>query len=336
MRAVLIKDGKGPVENLYIGEVPTPSLGNGQILVRIKAFGLNRMDILQRNGNYPVPPGASTLLGVEFSGIIAQLGQGVSDEWADGDEVFGIAGGGAYAEYIVVNPTHLMHKPLKLSWAEAASVPEVFLTAYQGIHVYGRLQGTESVLIHAAASGVGIAAIQMARAAGATNVIATASTKEKLDWLRSIPNGATHAVNYTTQDFSEEVRKITSGAGVNVILDFVGTTHWDKNIDSLGIDGRMVIFAFLSGSAIPTADLAPILRKRLQITGSTLRSRSLQYQADLISQLKTEYLGKVSGKDGDGVIRTYIHKIFNWSDIQAAHKEMEANKNIGKIIAEIV
>ncbi|KAK0459970.1 quinone oxidoreductase [Desarmillaria tabescens] len=335
MRAVLIKDDKGPLENLFIGNAETPTLGERQILVKIKAFGLNRMDILQREGMYPVPPGASKILGVEFSGHVTTLGPNVSANWREGDEVFGIAAGGAYAEYIAVDETHLMPKPSSLSWAEAASIPEVFLTAFQGISVYGEFKSGESVLIHAAASGVGIAAIQMARVLGAKNVIATASTKEKLGWLLSIPSGATHGVNYKTQDFAAEVLKITEGKGVDVVLDFVGQTHWTKNINSLAIDGRMTIFAFLSGSTVPSVDLRPILLKRLRIQGSTLRSRSLEYQTDLITRLRDQFLGNVTGVEGSGPIKTYIHKVYNWNDIQEAHREMEANKNIGKIIAEI-
>ncbi|KAK0201543.1 quinone oxidoreductase putative [Desarmillaria ectypa] len=335
MRAVLIKGDKGPLENLFIGDVETPAPEERQLLVKIKAFGLNRMDILQREGMYPVPHGASTILGVEFSGYVATLGPNVSGNWKEGDEVFGIAAGGAYAEYIVVNETHLIPKPTRLSWAEAASIPEAFLTAFQGISAYGELKPGESVLIHAAASGVGIAAIQMARSLGAKNVIATASTKEKLDWLLSIPNGATHGVNYKTEDFAAEVLKITEGKGVDVVLDFVGQTHWNKNINSLAIDGRMTIFAFLSGFTVSSVDLRPILLKRLRIQGSTLRSRSLEYQAGLIARLRDQFLGNVTGGEGNGPIKTYIHKVYNWNDIQEAHREMEANKNIGKIIAEI-
>ncbi|KAK0189213.1 quinone oxidoreductase [Armillaria mellea] len=305
MRAILIKDDKGPLENLYIGNVETPAPGEGQLLVKVKAFGLNSMDILQREGKYPLPPGAPTILGVEFSGHIAALGPNVSDTWKEGDPVFGIA-------------------------------PGVFLTALQGITLYGQLQPGESVLIHTAASSVGIAAIQMARSLGAKNVITTASTKEKLDWLLSIPNGATHGVNYKTHNFAAESLKITHGKGVDVILDFVGQTHWKGNIDSLAVDGRMTIFALLSGYTIPSLDLRPFLYKRLRIQGSTLRSRSLEYQADLIAQLKVQVLGNITGREGNGPIKTYIHKVYNWNNIQEAHREMEENKNIGKIIVEIV
>ncbi|KAI8986272.1 quinone oxidoreductase [Trametes punicea] len=335
MRAILVKDGKGPVENLYLGEVDKPSPGPGKVLVEVKAFGLNRMDILQREGRYPLPPGAPEILGVEFSGHVAQVGEGVT-EWKEGDEVLGLASGGAYAEYIVAPHRNLIRKPAYLSWVEAASIPEVFLTAFQALVVLAEVREGDNVLVHAGASGVGIAAIQLARLYGANTVTATASTKEKLDMLLSMPSGATHVVNYKTQDFAEEVKKITNGKGVDVIIDFVGQSHWHKNIDSLAYDGRMTLLAVLSGGEVSNFNLMPILYKRLRIQGSTLRARSEDYQAELIARFKCEAFGHITGSSGNGRIRTYIHKVYPWTEIQDAHREMEANKNSGKIMAEIV
>ncbi|KAA1476887.1 quinone oxidoreductase [Dentipellis sp. KUC8613] len=335
MRAVLIKDGKGPIENLFVGDTARPTAGANQVLVQIKAFGLNRMDVYQRLGRYPVPAGASEILGVEFAGTIAELGPGVTG-WAVGDAVLGLAGGGAYAEYIALPAANLMRKPSHLSWTEAASIPENFLTAFQALVLCADIKEGDNVLIHAGASGVGIAAIQLARKYGAKTVTATASTKEKLDWLLSIPNGATHVANYKTQDFSEEVKKTTGGKGVDVVIDFVGQSHWKKNIDSMGLDARMTILATLSGAEVPSFDLSPILYKRLRIQGSTLRSRSPEYQADLIARFAKDILGDITGATGNGPIRVHIHKVYPWTDIQAATTEMEANKNSGKIIAEIV
>lgn len=336
MKAVLIKDGKGPIENLYLGEAAVPTLKQGDVLVKINAFGLNRMDILQRNGNYPLPPGASTILGVEFSGLIQKLGDGVS-EWQVGDEVYGLATGGGYAEYIAVPQANIIKKPAHLSWVQAASIPENFLTAFQALIVIAQLKQGESVLIHAGASGVGVAAIQIARAYNAKNIIATASTQEKLDWLLSYPEGpnATHAINYKTQDFAEEVKKITGGKGVDVVIDFVGQSHWAKNIDSLAVDGRLTLLAVMSGPVVSSANLLPILLKRLRIEGSTLRARSLEYQANLISRFQKEIGYKITGSEGDGDLRVFVHKVYPWSEIQDAHREMEANKNSGKIIAEV-
>ncbi|KAJ8081036.1 hypothetical protein PM082_017876 [Marasmius tenuissimus] len=334
MRAILVKDGKGPAENLYLGEAPDPVPQAGQVVVKIKSFALNRMDILQREGHYPVPPGASTLLGVEFSGNISAVADDVKG-WKLDDEVFGLAGGGAYAEYIAVPASHLIPRPPHLSWTEAASVPEAFLTAYQAIVMYGEVAEGDSVLIHAAASGVGIAAIQLARSKGAKTVIATASTKDKLDWLLSIPNGATHVVNYKTQDFAREVTTITEGKGVNVVVDFVGQSHWKKNIESLALDGRMVMLGTLSGTMVSEFDLKALLYKRLRIQGTTLRSRSVEYQSDLIQRFKSEFLAGLTGQAGSGPLKTYIHKVYSWKDIQTAHKDMEQSANIGKLVVEI-
>ncbi|KAI0373786.1 quinone oxidoreductase [Pilatotrama ljubarskyi] len=335
MRAILVKDGKGPVENLYLGDAEKPSPGPGKVLVKVKAFGLNRMDILQREGRYPMPPGAPDILGVEFSGHVAQVGEGVS-EWKEGDEVLGLASGGAYAEYIVAPHRNLIKKPAHLSWAEAASIPEVFLTAFQALVVLAEVKQGDNVLVHAGASGVGLAAIQLARLYGANTVTATASTKEKLDMLLSLRSGATHAVNYKTQDFAEEVKKTTNGKGVDVIIDFVGQSHWHKNIDSLAYDGRLTLLAVLSGAEVSQFNLLPILYKRLRIQGSTLRARSEDYQAELVARFKREAFDHITGSSGDGRIRTYIHKVYPWTEIQEAHREMEANKNSGKIMAEIV
>ncbi|KAF8236416.1 quinone oxidoreductase putative [Tricholoma matsutake] len=335
MRAILIKDDKGPVENLYLGEVPKPEIRSDEVLVKIKAFGLNRMDISQREGFYPPPAGASTILGVEFSGYISEIGADVSG-WQLNDEVLGLIGGGAYAEYIAVPATHILPKPAHLSWAEAASIPENFLTAFQAIVIYGEVTKDDNVLVHAGASGVGVAAIQLARLYGARTVTATASTQGKLDWLLNMPNGATHAANYKTRDFSSVIEDVTGGKGANVVVDFVGRSHWKRNIESLAVDGRMTMLALLSGSEVDSIDLRPILFKRLRIQGSTLRSRSATYQADLIARVKTEIIPKITGKDGNGPLRVYIHKIYPWSEIQDAHREMQANGNSGKIIAEVI
>jgi len=335
MRAVLIKDEKGPVENLYIGEAPKPTLGKGEVLVKIRAFGLNRMDISQREGKYPPPAGSSTILGVEFSGSIAEVSSDVS-EWKVNDEVLGLAGGGAYAEYIAVQQTHIIAKPQYLTWVEAASIPEVFLTAFQVLVVIGRVKKDDNVLVHAGASGVGLAAIQIARAYGAHTVTATTSTKEKIDWLLGLPNGPTHAANYKTEDFAEVVKQVTDNKGVDVVIDFVGQSHFNKNIDSLAVDGRMTIVSALSGNIVDSVNLGPILHKRLHIEGSTLRSRSLEYQADLIERFKLDVFSKITGEGGKGPIWTYIHTVYPWTEIQSAHREMAENKNSGKIIVEVI
>jgi len=289
----------------------------------------------KREGKYPPPPGASQILGVEFSGHIVALGPNVSN-WKEGDEVLGLAGGGAYAEFIAVPQANVMNKPEHLSWAEAASIPENFLTAFQALVLVAEVKKGDNVLIHAGASGVGVAAIQLARLYGANTVTATASSEDKLKWLLSIPNGATHAVNYKTQDFAAEVKKATNGKGADVVIDFVGQSHWQKNIDALAVDGRMTMLGLLSGADVSGFNLGPLLYKRLRIQGSTLRSRSAEYQADLIERFKGDVLNHITGTSGEGQLRTYIHRVYPWTEVQEAHREMEANKNSGKILAEVV
>ncbi|KZV85758.1 quinone oxidoreductase putative [Exidia glandulosa HHB12029] len=333
MRAVLVKDGKGPIEHLHIGETPIPTLKTGEVLVKVKAFGLNRMDVIQRQGNYPLPPGASEILGVEFSGTVAKLGEGAT-KWKEGDEVFGLVAGGAYAEYVSAPQTHLIPKPEYLTWVEAASIPEAFLTAYQALVLVCDLKKDENVLIHAGASGVGVAANQIARFFGAKAIVTTASTEDKLSWLRTL--GATHTANYKTTDFSQVVKDATNGRGVDVVVDFVGKTHWEKNVNSLALDGRMVILAALSGAVIPELNILPLLYKRLRIQGSTLRSRSVAYQTDLIARFSNDLLGHITGEKGDGAIKSYVHKVYPWTEIQTATREMEAGANSGKIMVEIV
>jgi NADPH:quinone reductase-like Zn-dependent oxidoreductase len=199
------------------------------------------------------------------------------------------------------------------------------------------LEKGENVLVHAGASGVGVAAIQLARLVGANKVIATASSTEKLDFVtKSIPLGATLGVNYKTQDFAEEVKKHTDGHGVDVVIDFVGRSHWHKNIDALAVDGRMVLLWTLSGSVLDGADLLPLIKKRISVHGTTLRARSVAYQAELINGLEKVVSDKLTGSEGDGEVRTWIHKVYKWDQIREAHEEMEQNANSGKIIVEVV
>ncbi|GAA5835654.1 hypothetical protein JCM11251_002986 [Rhodosporidiobolus azoricus] len=334
MRAILVKEGKGQdAQDLYLGEADRPTLkeGDDRVLVKIKAFGLNRMDIMQRMGKYPVPPGASPLIGVEFSGTIEEAG---SSDFQVGEPVFGLATGGAYAEYISVPAGMVTRKPDNVSWVQAAAVPENWLTAYQALFLIADLQAGQSVLIHAGASGVGLAAIQLAKSFGASLVIATAGSDDKVSFVEK--HGA-KGVNYKTQNFAEEVAKLTDKQGVNVVIDFVGQDYWTKNIDSLARDGRMVMLGLLSGPKTKDPlDLSQILYKRLRIEGTTLRSRSLEYQTDLLQEFSKKALDKVFSKCGGGDgLDLVIHKVYDWNDIVSAHEEMEAARNIGKIICEV-
>ncbi|KAG8929347.1 hypothetical protein FRC01_004464 [Tulasnella sp. 417] len=341
MKAVLVKNGKGPIENLYIGDAPRPQATlPGQVLVKVKMFGLDRMDIWQREGKYPLPPGTTEILGVEFSGSVAEVGPNVQD-FNVGDEVFGLAYGGAYAEYVLVNAGTLLPKPPKLSWEHAAAIPEAWLTAYQALVLILDVKKGGNVLIHAGASGVGIAAIQLANLFGANHIISTAGSQEKLDFLKSMPLPPTSTVNYKTEDFSNRVAEITAGKGVDAIVDFIGQDYWNKNISSLALDGRMVLLATLGGGSMPPgAEITPILYKRLRIQGSTLRSRNQEYQTGLINGFNRDVLNKIEGcrtgsQGEDDHLKIYVHKVFKWTEIQEAHREMEQNKNSGKIVVEV-
>ncbi|GAA5857542.1 hypothetical protein JCM8547_009330 [Rhodosporidiobolus lusitaniae] len=333
MRAIQVNGEGQKAEDLHMGEAERPVVekGSDKVLVKIKAFGINRMDIMQRMGKYPLPPGASPIIGVEFSGTIEEAG---TSDFKVGEPVFGLATGGAYAEYIAVPAGMVIGKPDHVSWVQAAAVPENWLTAYQALFKIAEMKEGQSVLIHAGASGVGLAAIQLAKAFGAGLIIATAGTDEKVKFVEQ--HGA-KGVNYKTQNFAEEVAKLTNKEGVNVVIDFVGQDYWTKNIDSLARDGRMVMLGLLSGPKTKDPlDLSQLLYKRLRIEGTTLRSRSLEYQTQLLQDFSKKALNKVFSKCGGGEgLDLVIHKVYDWENIVDAHLEMEQAKNVGKIICEI-
>lgn len=341
MRAVLIKDGTGPSDALYIGERPVPELKDDQVLVKVKAFGLNRMDLLQREGHYPLPPGTTDILGVEFSGTVVGSKNSKKD-WKVGQEVFGLAIGGAYAEYIAVPSSMVLDKPSELDWVQAAAIPENFLTAFQALRFLSDFKQGEDVLVHAGASGVGLAAIQLARAFGANKIYTTAGTDEKVKFCEQM--GANKGFNYKAVDWAEELAKQTGakpGAGsVDVIMDFVGAPYFASNLASLKRDGRLVLQGFMGGSKVKDLNIGPLLFKRLKIEGSTLRSRSLEYQGDLVQGFVKErglerLISGSSGGNQEGHHKLVIHKVYKWQDIKDAHDEMAANKNIGKIVVTI-
>ncbi|KZT59408.1 quinone oxidoreductase putative [Calocera cornea HHB12733] len=333
MRAILIKGGVGTADDLYIGEYDKPVPTKGEVLVKIKAVGVNRMDLIQRVGDYPLPPQANKdILGVEFSGIVEGLGEGVS-AFKNGDEVFGLAYGGAYAEYITVQSSMLMHKPASLTFVQAAGVPESWFTAFQALVLVGGLTAGKSVLIHAGSSGVGIAANQIARFLGAKYVFTTAGDDKNLEFLLSMNEGATHGINYKKQDFAEVIEKVTKGEGVDVIVDFVGKNYFARNIKILKLDGRLVQLAMLSGGTVSEVDLQPILYRRLRIEGTTLRSRSLEYQSNLASRFEKELLPYLKGEEHkDARLHAYIYSTYPWTKAADAQKEMEANRNRGKMV----
>jgi len=330
MRAVDIKDKKGPATSLYITEIPKPTPSDGEAIVKIKAFGLNRMDLLQREGRYPVPPQAPSTLGVEFSGTIESLGTGHKDGFKAGDEVFGLAYGGAYAEYIAVNTHMLLHKPNHLSWEDAAGIPEVWITATQAMYLIGEFSKGKSILWHAGASSVSIAGIQLSKIGGASKIFATAGSQEKLDFCVN-ELGATKAYNYKTQDWAKEILADTDGKGVDIVIDFVGQNYFQGNLDVAARDGHIVTLGAMSGTKLKEGtDMGAFVMKRLRFEGSSLRSRDTEYQKRLRDKLE-EYIPQFE----DGTLKLFTDKILPWEQIVEAHQLMEKNVTKGKIICTI-
>jgi len=325
MKAIVI-DSPGGAEKLKIGEVLKPEPKENEILVKVEATALNRADILQREGKYPPPKGASNIIGLEMAGTIVDVGSNAND-WKTGDKVFGLIPGGGYGEYAVINKDMAMKIPNSLKSYEATAIPEVFLTAYQATLWYGKLTKGKSILIHAGASGVGTAAIQIAREIGAHIYVTASDAKQQ----SCINLGAEKAINYKTQDFEKEILNLTDNKGVDVIIDFIMGPYFQQNINSLSTDGRLVILATLGGGKVENLDMRKILIKRLTIIGSTLRSRSLDYQIKLTNEFKEHSLEKFES----GKFKPVIDKIFDWKDVSEAHKYMEQNKNIGKIVLKI-
>ncbi|KAF9894015.1 hypothetical protein FE257_008987 [Aspergillus nanangensis] len=331
MRAVAIKGDTGPADSLFIDTIPTPTITGNQCLVKVKAFGLNRMDLLQREGKYPLPPQAPKTLGVEFSGTIVATGPEVSHGFKVGDEVFGLAYGGAYAEYIAVSGSMLMHKPQELSWEEAAGIPETWFTATQALYTVGEYQPGQTVLWHAGASSVSIAGIQLARAAGAKAIYVTASSDEKISFCVN-QLGATAGFNYRTQDWAAELLKATDGKGVNVIVDYIGAGYFAQNLSAAAMDGHIVNLAFMGGIKLPEGvDISPFLRKRIRFEGSTLRSRDETYQRKLRDEVERVALPRFV----KGEFKVVVERVFPWEQVVEAHRLMESNQTKGKIICTI-
>jgi len=326
MKAVLIKN-YGEPEEMFIGEAPKPTMSSDEVLVSVKATALNRADTLQRRGKYPPPPGASSVLGLEMSGVIEAVGADV-ENWKVGDKVCGLLAGGGYAEFVTIHSQCLIPIPDGWSFEKAAAIPEVFLTAFQALNYLAKIQKGERILIHAGASGVGTAAIQLAKCMGASQIIVTASAG-KHELCKQL--GADVAIDYKTQNFEEEVLQVTDNQGVDVIIDFLAAPYFQRNINSLAMDGRMVMLALMGGFQVENLVLAKILMKRLHIMGSTLRARTLDYKIKLTRDLVDFAMPLFAS----GKLQPVIDSVFDWTEVVGAHKYMEANKNKGKIILRI-
>lgn len=326
MKAVLVKSFGGP-DQLYMGQAPVPEIKERQALVKIKAAGVNRADTLQRRGMYPPPPGESEIMGLEMAGEVVEVGPGCR-RLKPGDKVFAILSGGGYAEYVALDEGLAMPIPQGIGFEQAAGMAEVFLTAYQALFWLGRLQPGENVLIHAGASGVGTAATQLAKMAGG-RVLVTASSQDKLDACRAL--GADVGINYKQEDFPARVMEATQKHGADVLIDFIGADYYQRNLAALALDGRMVMLAFIGGYRAESVDLRAMLNKRITVTGTTLRSRTLDYREKLSQEFTTRCLPKFT----DGELKPVLDSVVPWSDVRAAHERIEANLNVGKIVLQV-
>ena len=320
MRVIEIEGGQGPAEALRIGERAPPEPGPGQVRVRVRAAGVNRPDILQRRGLYPPPPGASDILGLEIAGEVEAVGEG-GGRWRTGDRVCALLGGGGYAEAVVAEAGHLLPVPDGFDFVQAAALPETAFTVWANLFEDGRLKAGETLLVHGATSGIGVMAIQAARAAGA-RVIATGRGADKA--AAAVELGADVAVDTSEGRFLEAV---TQAGGADVVLDMVGAAYAEQNLESLKPGGRWVVIAFQSGAQAPV-DLSRVMRKRLVLTGSTLRGRPADEKTRLARAVETGLWPWLE----DGRIRPVIDTVFPLDQAAAAHARMESGAHVGKVV----
>lgn len=317
----LTAHGEPDVMVIADGDAPIPQAG--EVVIQVAAAGVNRPDVMQRRGLYPPPKDASPVLGLEVAGVVVAVGPGVDDAWLN-QNVCALVNGGGYAESVAVPVSQCLPVPEGLSLAEAASLPETFFTVWSNVFDRAQLKSGESFLVHGGSSGIGTAAIQLAKVMGAT-VFATAGTEEKCDYCRSL--GADAAVNYRTQDFVEVLTDATGGEGVNVILDMVGGDYIPRNIQLAATDGRIVNIAFLQGAKVEV-NFAPVMLKRLTLSGSTLRPRSADVKAAIAKNLAAHVWHHLES----GAIKPRIHAQFPLDEVVEAHKLMEADTHMGKIV----
>ncbi len=322
MRYMAVAAAGGPdAMQVAVGAVPRPSAGD--VLIRVAAAGINRPDVLQREGRYPPPPGASPILGLEIAGEIIATGDAVS-RWGVGDRVCALVAGGGYAEYCVAPAAQCLPIPGTLTPVEAAALPETFFTVWTNLFQRGRLTAGEATLIHGGSSGIGTTAIQLARAFGA-RVFATAGSVAKCDACRAL--GAELAIDYHTGDFVRVVTEATGGRGVDVILDMVGGSYLPRNIDLLATEGRLVQIAFVAGGRVEL-DLQPVMRKRLTITGSTLRPRSVAEKGAIAAELEARVWPLLAS----GRVRPVIFRTVPFERAAEAHRLLESGAHIGKVV----
>ncbi|MEX0839507.1 MAG: NAD(P)H-quinone oxidoreductase [Parvibaculum sp.] len=325
MTAIAIREPGGP-DVLETRRIARPDPGHGEILIKVAAAGVNRPDTIQRMGLYPPPPGAPETPGLEVAGEVVATGPGVT-LWKTGEKVCALVGGGGYAEYCLAHESHALPVPQGLSMTEAAALPETFFTVWTNVFERGALKAGETFLVHGGSSGIGTTAIQLAALFGAT-VIATAGSAEKC--AACLKLGADAAIDYRTQDFVAETKRLTDGRGADVILDMVGGDYIPRNIQAAATDGRIVSIAFLNGSTAEV-NFLPVMLKRLTLTGSTLRPRSIEEKAALAQALKEKVWPLIEA----GRIKPLIDTVFPLADAAKAHALMEKSSHIGKIILAV-
>ncbi|MGB8856546.1 MAG: NAD(P)H-quinone oxidoreductase [Burkholderiales bacterium] len=325
MRAIEIST-PGKPEVLVECSRPVPQAQAGEVLIKVAAAGINRPDILQRQGHYAPPPGATDIPGLEVSGEIVALGSGVTD-WKIGDKVCALVAGGGYAEYCVAPAPQCLPIPLGLSMVEAAALPETFFTVWSNVFDRAKLCAGETFLVQGGSSGIGTTAIQLARAMG-HRVFATAGSDDKCAACEKL--GAEKAINYRTQDFVEEIKKLTDGKGVDVILDMVAGDYIPREMKCLADDGRLVLIAFLRGS-LAQADFRDVLMRRLTVTGSTLRPRPIAFKGAIAKNLREKVWPLIEA----GRIKPVMHSTFALKDAAKAHALMESSEHIGKIVLTV-
>jgi len=325
MKAIIITQ-PGDADVLKLAEVPKPQPQPGEVLIKVAAAGVNRPDIAQRKGVYPPPPDApQDIPGLEVAGVVEAIGSAVT-KWWPGDRVCALVSGGGYAEYCVAPEGQCLQVPAQLNFTEAASLPETFFTVWSNVFERGKLQPGEALLVHGGSSGIGVTAIQLAKALGSA-VYVTAGSEDKCRFCEQL--GAVEAVNYKQENFVEAIKHATQNKGVNVILDMIGGDYTPGNIDLLADDGRLVMINTMKGKETKV-DLSAVMRKRLIITGSTLRSRDIAFKS-AIAQALLQYVWPLINA---GHIKPVIHQVFPVQDAAEAHRLMEGGSHIGKIILE--
>ena len=316
----------GAPEVMHAAQTGAPQAGPGDVLIKVAYAGVNRPDCLQRSGRYPPPPGASPILGLEASGHVVAVGEGVT-QWHIGDAVCGLANGGAYAEYVAIPQGQVLPVPKGLSLLQAAALPENYFTVWTNVFQRGRLQSGETFLVHGGSSGIGLTAIQLAKAFGA-RVLCTVGNADKVE--ACLKAGADVAINYRAQDFVDEALAATAQQGVNIILDMVGGDYMQRNLKALSVDGRLVQIAFLQPSKTEV-DWIGLMVKRLTFTGSTLRPRSVADKAQMAAELKQNVWPMME----QGKCLPVIHQVFDLDQAAQAHALMESSTHIGKIMLKV-